>query len=193
MFFGQTEYTHISGKPYVPRTTQTSEGNEKKEAEEAKRPAFWGDDAIEFRAYHSINNHTDKTTRKMLEDPTVVNAEWIALEKVHGANFCLTTAGTTVVPARRTANLRPGENFFNFEAVTETYADRVKAFFAALSRHTEYGQLLEVRMFGELYGGFYPKHPTPPGNKAPNRDIFYCPHNDWVVFDARVSVPPMLD
>lgn len=141
---------------------------------------------IKFKRYHSIENHTCVLTRKMLQDHELANVEWIALEKVHGANFSISTNGEVVTPARRSAVLHTSDSFYNFQRVLGTYHEGVKAFFAALSGRGEQSKLTMVRLYGELYGGLYPRQRIPPGSKAPNRDILYCPHNDWVIFDAQV-------
>jgi hypothetical protein len=45
----------------------------------------------------------------------------VALEKVHGSNFCFITNGTELLAARRNALLDPVETFYSWQVVRAKY------------------------------------------------------------------------
>jgi hypothetical protein len=46
----------------------------------------------------------------------------VALEKVHGSNFCFISNGTDLLAARRNALLDPVETFFSWQLLRDKYA-----------------------------------------------------------------------
>jgi hypothetical protein len=46
----------------------------------------------------------------------------VALEKVHGSNFCFISNGTDLLAARRNALLDPVETFYSWQRVRDKYA-----------------------------------------------------------------------
>jgi len=47
----------------------------------------------------------------------------VALEKVHGSNFCFITNGAELLGARRNAVLDPVETFYSWQLVRDKYAE----------------------------------------------------------------------
>jgi len=46
-----------------------------------------------------------------------------------------------------------------------------------------------IAVFGELYGGIYPHPDVPafPNAKKVQKGVYYCPHNDFMVYDIKVD------
>lgn len=88
--------------------------------------------------------------------------KWVALEKIHGANFSFTVqargSDEEIAPARaakRSGFLKTGENFFNLskhpEFLKEEGEKAEKLFVALKAEH--YMDATSVTVFGELFGG----------------------------------------
>ena len=89
---------------------------------------------------------------------------WVALEKIHGANFSFTVRSggsgpscevSPARPARRTGYLTEGENFYGLkqnQALLEEEGERVRRLFVAI-RDSHYSDVASVTVFGELFGG----------------------------------------
>ena len=130
---------------------------------------------------------------------------WIATEKVHGANFSVivSSAGdgatTTVAFAKRTAILAPTDDFYGFrsQGLADDLAPRARRLFAALRRGAAGAPTStadssnpplqhRVQIYGELYGGHYP-HPDVPavrGLLPVQRGVWYSPGLAFLAFDV---------
>jgi Rnl2 family RNA ligase len=109
--------------------------------------------------------------------------EWVATEKIHGANFVIATDGERVCFGKRKDWLAHDEPFFGWQLLRS----RLSA--AALRAHAHLGAPRVVRIYGELFGGGYP-HPdvTPvPGLAPVQTGIWYAPGLEHAVFDVLVE------
>jgi len=111
--------------------------------------------------------------------------DWIASEKVHGANFCFETNGHRVEYASRTSRLGNGADFFHARATMPKYHPFVlEAFRLAKQRCPELKSLL---IYGEYFGGYYPGHPAEPGVKKVQGGVAYSPGHHFYAFDVRLD------
>lgn len=119
---------------------------------------------MNFIKYPSLENHYQSKYLLKVESSDAVNGEWVATEKLHGANFSLWSNGMGVKAARRTGFLEEGESFYGCWPVVEKYKD------AAL----ELSRLIisPVVLFGELVG---------PGIQS---GVHYSDEKDFIVFDV---------
>lgn len=153
---------------------------------------------------HSTRNWSEKTT----------NGEFIASEKVHGANFsfvCSTRHDAAVVEtqvrhAKRSRVIEAGENFYGFRSVIpRRYDGSMKALFNELSQSPPStcglamellgGPITTVIVYGELCGGFYPSlllRKTSRGSfeNAVQTGIHYSPDLQFVAFDVAIASQP---
>ncbi len=96
---------------------------------------------------------------------------WVALEKIHGANFGLVCTATDVYLQRRNALLEDGESFFY--APTSPLVQELKGKVRAL-----WGMLPPVTtlvVFGELFGSNV------------QQEIFYSAHLQFACFDVALD------
>jgi Rnl2 family RNA ligase len=99
--------------------------------------------------------------------------EWIATEKLHGANLALGTVDGVCAIAKRGGPLRP-EDWPAFFGVQRIYP----------RLHEVWDELSEAlgnrdwTLYGELVGDGYPA-----GNGAVQREVSYCDELCWVPFD----------
>lgn len=109
--------------------------------------------------------------------------EWIASEKVHGANFCFETDGHHIEYASRTSRLANGADLFNARTTMPKYHPFVlEAFRLAKQRFPALQSLL---VYGEYFGGYYPGHPAEKGHKKVQGGVAYSPGHHFYAFDVR--------
>lgn len=113
-------------------------------------------------------------------------ATWIVTEKIHGANFCFLTDGSTIHCAKRREFLAEDEDFFGHRTVLARLAEPLQALFAQLRR--EDGRTRLVYVYGELFGGGYPHPDVPavPGVSPVQTGVWYSPRIEFCAFDVGV-------
>ncbi|GIH93363.1 RNA ligase family protein [Planobispora siamensis] len=104
--------------------------------------------------------------------------EWVATEKLHGAQMVIAYDGRKLSVGKRKAWLREDEPFFGWQLLRAAFA-RVGE--AALSRGGA-----AVRVYGELYGGRYPHPEVPPapGAAPVQTGVWYSPEIRFALFDV---------
>lgn len=110
-------------------------------------------------------------------------ANWVATEKVHGANLVVATDGRGVRVGKRKAWLRDDEPFFGWQLLRASLGE------AALAAWRALGEGGTLRLHGELYGGAYP-HPNVaevPGNMPVQTGVWYAPDIRFSLFDIQVE------
>lgn len=120
-----------------------------------------------------------------------VDCEWIACEKVHGANFCLETDGDVVEYASRSCKLGSGAGFMNVEVTMPAYHKyAMKAFRLAEQVHPNIRKLL---IYGEYFGGYYPDHTRSRDSKIVQKGVAYSPSNHFYAFDVSLDGDGYMD
>jgi Rnl2 family RNA ligase len=150
-----------------------------------------------FLPYPKIVHSLAKLGLDEGEHRRLSRVEWVASEKVHGANLCLATDGAELRLAKRKAWLTSRDRFFGVQTLAAELGEQVKAAFAALSQSRS--DLLRLDVYGELYGGHYPHPQVPPARGAGpvQRGIWYAPDLRFLAFDVgiwtREGEPAFLD
>lgn len=137
---------------------------------------------LTFFKYDSIENVQNS---KMLSN-IVFNGfdklTWVAVNKLHGANFAVHASAEKVEFARRTDFLTADENFYGYQKAKPALID------IARSLQSHYGK--NVTVFMELFGGNYPhpevKNREGMGTKVQD-GVWYCPFNDIRCIDIAVD------
>lgn len=113
-----------------------------------------------------------------------VGGDWIATEKIHGGQLVVGFDGRVLHVGKRKAWLRPDEAFFGWQLLRDRLA---AAAAAALARGG-----VEVRIFGELYGGAYPHPDVPPapGMAPVQTGVWYSPTVRYALFDVLRHAEP---
>ena len=109
-----------------------------------------------FFPYEKMGYDTNAWTSRRLDSIK----QWVALEKVHGANFSFTVHASrgeigNARAARRTGFLKEGENFYNLknnQRFLEVEGERARRLFGAV-RDRHCSDAASVTVFGELFGG----------------------------------------
>ena len=116
-------------------------------------------DDPDFEKYFEVENANANrvASLKMSSD------EWIATEKVHGANFgiYMMDGGKTLKYAKRTAFINEHENFFGFHVLKPQLQVWAQEAFKHLKTYLKADHVETMVIFGELFGGKY-RHPKVP-------------------------------
>ncbi|CCW66362.1 unnamed protein product [Phytomonas sp. Hart1] len=152
-----------------------------------------------FERYTEIENSNANRMRG-LKESGMFNDEWIATEKVHGANFGIYSleGGKTISYAKRSGIMSPNEHFFGYHVLIpdlKRYMGEVRELLSKKLDHAPNAVLLN----GELFGGKY-DHPNVPKVKkmvmvggrsraisAVQTDTFpqYSPNLHFYAFDIK--------
>lgn len=114
-----------------------------------------GSEPPDFRPYEKMATSTNYWPSKRLN----AVKKWVALEKIHGANFSFTVhaSGPEIPPvlaAKRSGFLKPQENFFRLQKqpkLIEEEQEKARRLFAAVQEM--HRDATAVTVFGELFGG----------------------------------------
>ena len=110
-----------------------------------------------FSPYEKMPTDTNCWTSGQLD----AIKKWVALEKIHGANFSFTVHASgdgKIGPARaakRSGFLKEGENFFRLKknpALLKDEGEKARKLFIDL-REKHFSDASSVTVFGELFGG----------------------------------------
>jgi len=144
-----------------------------------------------FKKYGSIENHDNDIMKKFQAHfPSEV---WIALEKVHGSNMSFIIQQNEANEcelkiAKRTTILSTEEEttFYNCVLIKDKYESSAIEFFKHIKSLKP--TLKSLHIFGEYFGGRYKddtgKIIAEHGSKYPQKDIKYCPQNEFIIFDV---------
>lgn len=119
------------------------------------------------------------------------NLDWVATEKVHGANFCFETDGSVVEYASRTRKLQPQDAFYNAFKTMPRYHDFVlEAFALVKARRPDMQRLL---VYGEYFGGYFPGRRPVEGLQKVQKGVAYSPEHHFYAFDVSPDGKGFLD
>jgi Rnl2 family RNA ligase len=154
-----------------------------------------------FVPYPSFENHCQAKTVNGIVRVAMKhsNVEWVAIEKVHGANFQMTTDGKDIQCGKRTAWVTKDDDtsFFGFTKVLTKYRSNVFRLFELVK--AKYPSITTMTLFGELFGNGYSKDQKTDDkamdnkNKPVQLEVYYCPHLEFYAFDIRVDNQRFLD
>lgn len=144
--------------------------------------------------------YRDEATSRLLE-----KAQWVVMEKIHGANFCFITDGREVRCASRKQVLGPQDDFFDYQAVAARLRQKVLDLYTLVAPPAPPGthrleaggmseaapvvQAFRVLVYGELFGGSYPHPDVPPDLTVQpiQTGIFYAPSLEFCAFDIAIE------
>lgn len=146
--------------------------------------------SIIFQSYPRIReSHSGLTPEQARQ---VGGMTWIATEKIHGANFCILSNGDHVECAKRKSLLDASEDFFGYREVVAPLFATIMALHEdvrAWSKANWTRDVLQIAVYGELYGGGY-AHPDVPevqGVQRVQTGVDYAPGVELCGFDIAVQ------
>ncbi|MFD3698303.1 RNA ligase family protein [Streptomyces sp. NPDC058646] len=117
--------------------------------------------------------------------------EWVAHEKVHGANFAVVCDASGAHPAKRRELLGEGglDAFFGVGRIWPALAVAATRCARLLRERCGARASAVVTVYGELAGGRYPHPDVPPvpGAEPVQTGVWYAPDLLWLPFDATVT------
>ena len=152
-----------------------------------------------FYKYQKISDKTssynlNKADNKLFGSKT----KWVVTEKIHGANFSISYASSTIKFAKRTGYLEDGEWFYNYHLIKPKLIKNIEKISQILNQ-------TNFVVYGELFGGFYPENPNtfdrtqrinsqgvsvlPVELRAIQEGIYYSPDIQYCVFDIGLINP----
>lgn len=136
-----------------------------------------------FHKYNSIDNSYDTNNIAKIKQYGYDDLEWIATEKIHGANFSVIYDGTTISFGRRTGILDKKEKFYHYQRIEKEYSDIITELFCVIKNDTQ--NLKTIQLYGELFGGTY-KHIDIENIKGVSQvqsGIYYHPDIKFIPYD----------
>ncbi|MFI1284181.1 RNA ligase family protein [Streptomyces sp. NPDC020858] len=117
--------------------------------------------------------------------------DWVAHEKIHGANFAVVCDATGAHPAKRRELLGDDglDDFFGVGRIWPALAVAATRCAHTLREHCGAAPSAVVTVYGELAGGRYPHPDVPPtpGAEPVQTGVWYAPDLLWLPFDATVA------
>ncbi|MEU7725549.1 RNA ligase family protein [Streptomyces sp. NPDC040724] len=117
--------------------------------------------------------------------------DWVAHEKIHGANFAVVCDEAGAHPAKRRELLADAglDEFFGVGRIWPALAVAATRCAQALRAECGAASSAVVTLYGELAGGHYPHPDVPParGAEPVQTGVWYAPDLLWLPFDATVA------
>lgn len=145
---------------------------------------------MEFKKYPSLHNLESSNVKEMVASVSQ-NSLWHVLEKNHGSNISMTSDGNKCIPGSRNKFLEQKDLvlFYHSEVPVNACAAKVTELHKMLK--VEFPDLQILRVFGEMFGGFYPTETKPKpkqtDNKPVQQEIMYSPTIEISVFDINLD------
>lgn len=132
-----------------------------------------------FVKYSSLTNHYEGKFINGVIMNGLTGGVWVAREKIHGANFSLITSdGIKVIPAKRSGEILPTEQFYGCEPVVAKYSEPVRKLWEMLSAARQLSGVYSDELVIQVYGEF--------AGRGVQKDVDYG-EKDFYVFDIRVN------
>lgn len=154
----------------------------------------------DFFGFDSIQRIDQAKFLGKLRKYDVAKQNWAISEKIHGANFSLTTDGKQVVCGRRNGYLDQDSSFYNFQKLLPELRPKILTLFEMIQKENkkvtmegkeefEFSNIKVVRVFGEIFGGLYNHKDVQkvPGVKYVQKEIQYSPNLHFYAFDVCVG------
>jgi len=142
---------------------------------------------MQFVKYNSVQNSYQLKFMDRIIREEKTSGTWVVTEKIHGANFSFWYDGKKFRMAKRTGWIADDENFYGIERSKHYLTERVRELYSRFKNKNK--NIDYIAVFGEVYGGTYP-HPEVaafPNAKKVQKGVYYCPHNDFMVYDIKVD------
>ncbi len=147
-----------------------------------------------FYKYPSIENTYNEKFLGLVKDNGFSGQSFCISEKVHGSNLQVGYSLTEdkFIFGSRSNILKEDESFYNYLECMAPLKSKVKELAVWMKNRFLIGkqELLDVTVYGEIFGGSYP-HPMVPRDSHAvrvNKGVFYSPKNQWLAFDIAYSL-----
>lgn len=146
---------------------------------------------MEFKKYNSIDNAYNQKVIQSFENAGYSELEWCVMEKLHGSCVSIYCDGVTCQTASRNHMLSEHESdlFYKFGTIKSAVYERAKDLFHYFADSGKYGEVKEIILYGELFGGIYPHEDVDrvEGVAQVQKGVYYSPGLHYHVFDIAVN------
>lgn len=135
-----------------------------------------------FRKFSSIENHYRDKFVNSMELQGLTGGEWVATEKVHGANYSYWYDGADLWHGKRSGVC--GDDFFGSHKIHK-YDPQIELTYEALEEAgvLEFGDTMVI--YGEIFGGnFFGDKEG--GSKVVQRGVDYHPGTEFMAYDVQI-------
>ena len=141
---------------------------------------------LSYNKIESDSNNWDNNYKKV--------KKWIVTEKVHGSNFSFVWDNGIMSYSKRTGFIGIDENFFNYSSILESTEPKIYQIINLILK--DFSKINKIIIFGELFGGIYPKSTELTKSKPElfdsnyipvQKGIYYSPSIHFIAFDIYVS------
>lgn len=139
---------------------------------------------MKFQKYPSIENTYRKDFLDHIIDEGKTDGLWIVTEKIHGANFSFWANRTQTRMGKRSCLIGNDDNFYGAPRIKEELKMKIRDLFRSFHPRPK-----QIAVMGEIFGGNYP-HPKVQQvqeAKTVQGGIYYCPDNQFMIFDIKVD------
>lgn len=135
-----------------------------------------------FSSYEKIPTHLKKMGLNQYQYTELDKVDWMATEKIHGANFSFIYQDRQLFYGKRKEYLTWEDDFFGFQLVVNKLEHQLIRLFEELSQRINTEKII---IYGELFGGKYPhSEVTKQENiQAIQTGIYYSPTIEFCAFD----------
>jgi len=149
-----------------------------------------------WKKFSSIENSYQTKVVNAIRSVVPSNELWVVTEKIDGENACISASREGLRIGKRSTLLPEGASFGGVLNFAERYEYELKAAYSYIlnmhsSLNVDYeSQIVSVSFFGESFGGVYPHKDVSKvaGAKKIQGRVYYCPHNDFRLFDIAIVV-----
>jgi len=138
---------------------------------------------MKFFKYPSIDNVDRIKTINEIIEQGFAKEEWVATNKIHGANFSFFCDNNSLRAGKRTSFLaEDGIGLYNSQVIFDKYKTTVENIYRYLKNWLVFESII---LYGEFFGGTYPHEDVKrlPEASTIQKGVYYCPHNDFLLFD----------
>jgi Rnl2 family RNA ligase len=131
---------------------------------------------MQFVSFNDIENVQRQKYIDKVQEEGHGNKEFCVTEKAHGCSLSLVYDGTDFRMGSRSQFIGSDSNFYGINPHIETLKSKM------IKLYENLGNTGLVRVFGEWMGGRYPEMVSPAGTKQVQKEVVYCPHNEFYAF-----------
>lgn len=139
-----------------------------------------------FQEYEHMENHYN--LEKICDLQVYIDSavQFVCTEKIHGTNYSfLCDKELNVIPCKRTSTLENDTSFMGHMNVFPKYKDDVIEIFKKIQ--LEYPNIIQIQLFGELFGGVY-DGVTTKNHKKIQKGVNYHKENEFMAYDLKITL-----
>ena len=145
-----------------------------------------------FVKYRSITNTSNEESLNYFIERMWTDMECVAFEKIHGANLSFILFNdNSFTFSTRNEEINLKNSFYNFQIIFESLKYKFIKIWEFLRKNRK--DIVSIQFIWEIFWGSYPNSKTNNAIKVQGEKIYYCPQNDWNMFDIVLNTKESLN